>query len=104
VAGFLDEIKTKVLRVFLLAIHRHLHSLALRLYFFKLTQHLTVFTGQLLYTVKEKGGKPVIKSHPLPFVLRNPHKNVKSENSQDYAQKPCVQMGEGGEVYSLEPV
>jgi hypothetical protein len=54
-AEFLDEIQTKVLRVFLFAIHSNLYSFA---YFFKLTQPLTVSRVQLLYTVKEKGGKP----------------------------------------------
>jgi hypothetical protein len=38
-----------------------------------------------MYTVKEKGGKLARKPHPLP---RNPYRNIKSENSQDYAQKP----------------
>jgi hypothetical protein len=59
-------------------------------YFFKLTQPLTVSTVQLqlLYTVKEKGGKPDRKPYPLPYGLRNPYRNLKSENSQDYAQKP----------------
>jgi len=37
--------------------------------------------------VKEKGGKPDRKLHPLHYGLRNPYKNFKSENSQDYAQK-----------------
>jgi hypothetical protein len=41
----------------------------------------------LLYTVKEKGGKPDRKPYPIPYGLRNPHRNLKSENSQDYAQK-----------------
>jgi len=41
-------------------------------------QPLTVSTVQLLYTVKEKGGKPNRKPYP---VLRNP------ENSVDYAQQ-----------------
>jgi hypothetical protein len=41
-----------------------------------------------LYTVKEKGGKPDRKQYPLPHGLRNPYRNLKSENSQDYAQKP----------------
>jgi hypothetical protein len=58
------------------------------LYFFKLTQPLTVFTVQLLYTEKEKGGKPDRKPYPLPYSLRHPYWNLKSENSQDYAQKP----------------
>jgi len=69
----LDEIQTKVLRVFLVAIHSHLYSFA---YFFKPTQPLTVFTVQLLYTVKEKGGKPD-RNHGL----RNPYRNLKPENS-----------------------
>jgi hypothetical protein len=37
-----------------------------------------------VYTVKEKGRKPDGKPYPLPYGLRN----LKSENSQDYAQKP----------------
>jgi len=77
-AEFLDEIQTNVLRAFLLAIHSHLTSTALSwdIYFFKLT---LPFTIQILYeyTVKER------RNHD-----RNPYKNFKSENSQDYAQKP----------------
>jgi hypothetical protein len=38
-----------------------------------------------LYTVKEKGGKTDIKPQPLPYDLRNPYRNLESENSQDYA-------------------
>jgi hypothetical protein len=41
-----------------------------------------------LYTVKEKGGKPDIKPYPLPYGLRNPYRNLMSENFQNYAQKP----------------
>jgi hypothetical protein len=55
--------------------------------FFKLTQPLTVLSVQLLYTVREKGGNPDRKPYPLPYSLRNPYKNLKSENSQDYDQK-----------------
>jgi hypothetical protein len=69
--------KRKVLTVFLLAIHIHL-------YLFKLTQPLTVSTVQLMYTVKGKGGKP----YSLPYGLRNPYISIRSENFQDYAQKP----------------
>jgi hypothetical protein len=58
------------------------------LFFFKLTQPLTVSTIQLLYTVKEKWGKPDRKLYPLLYGLWNPYKSLKSENSQDYAQKP----------------
>jgi hypothetical protein len=57
------------------------------LYFFKLTQPLTVSTVPLLYTVKEKGGKSDRKPYPLSYGLRNSYRNLKSENSQDYAQK-----------------
>jgi hypothetical protein len=88
----LEEIQTKVLRVFLLAIQSHLYSFVLKFlcnfYFFKLTQPLTCFHSVLLSTVKEKGGKPDRKPHSLPYDLRNPHRNLKSENTQDFAQKP----------------
>jgi hypothetical protein len=36
----------------------------------------------------ENGGKPDRKPCPLPYGLRNPYRNLKSENSKDYAQKP----------------
>ncbi len=42
------------------------------LYFFKLTQPLTVS----------------VKPYPLPYCLRNLHRNLKPENSPDYARKP----------------
>ncbi len=45
---------------------------------------LTVSTVQLLYTVKEKKGKPDRKPYPLSYGLGNPYRNLKSENSQDY--------------------
>jgi hypothetical protein len=60
--------------------------------FFKLTQPLSVSTVHLLYTLKEKGGKPDRKPFPLPYGLRNPYSNLKSENSQDYAQKPLKKL------------
>jgi hypothetical protein len=40
-AEFLDEIQTKVLRAFVLAIHSHLYSFALRFLFFQLRLSLT---------------------------------------------------------------
>ncbi len=70
-ANFFDKIQTKVLRVFLLAIPSHLYSLAWDFYFFKLTQPLTVSTVQLLYTVKEKGGKPNQKPYPFPMAWKS---------------------------------
>jgi hypothetical protein len=39
-------------------------------------------------TGHRKGEKPDRKPIPLPYSLRNPYINLKSENSQDYAQKP----------------
>jgi hypothetical protein len=87
-AEFLDEIQTKVLRVCLLDIQSHLYSFALRFLFLQLTQNLTVSTFHLLYTIKEKGGKPDGKPHPLLLGLRNPYRNLKSETSPDDAQKP----------------
>ncbi len=39
-------------------------------------------------SVKEKGGKPDRKPYSLPYGLRNPNRNLKTENSQDYATKP----------------
>ncbi len=49
---------------------------------------LHISTVQLLYTVKEKGGKSDRKPNPLPYGIRNPYRNLKSEYSQDYSQKP----------------
>jgi hypothetical protein len=89
-AEFLDEIQTKVLGVFLLAIHSYLCSFALSQLCLEIsiTQPLKVSRVQLLYTVMAKGGKPGRKPWSLPYGLRNPKRNLKSENSQDYAQKP----------------
>jgi hypothetical protein len=53
------------------------------------------FFSTLMYTVKEKGGKPDRKPHHPPYGLRNPYKNSSLETSQDYAQKPqrsCTSM------------
>jgi hypothetical protein len=54
-------------------------------YFYKFTQPVTVSSSivHLLYTVKEKGGKPYLP----PYGLWKPYRNLKSENSQDYAQE-----------------
>jgi hypothetical protein len=54
-AEFLDEIHSKFFRVFLLAIHSHLYSFALRFYFFKLPQPLANFYSSV--TVHCKGEK-----------------------------------------------
>jgi hypothetical protein len=66
----LNDILSKVFRVFLLQTHTTPYS----------------FYSALVYTVKEKGGKPDKKPHRLSYGLRNPYRNLKSVNSQDYAQ------------------
>jgi hypothetical protein len=73
----LDEIQAEVLKVFLLVIHSHLYSFALRFlfYFFKITQPLTV-------SVKEKGGKPDRKTMPPSLWFKKSIQNLKSENSK----------------------
>jgi hypothetical protein len=38
--------------------------------------------------VKEKGGKPDRKPYPLPYGLRNPYRNLRSDNSRDYEIMP----------------
>ncbi len=108
----MDEIQTKALRVFLLAIHSHLypvqctlcvqlcHEIFISLNSRKLLHSssnscklLRNSTLKLLYTVKEKGGKPDTKrSIPLPYGLRNPYRNLKSENSQDYAPETSKKL------------
>jgi hypothetical protein len=80
-AELLDEIQTNVLRVFLLASHRHLNSLAIRFIFLQTHATSYSFTVQLLYNVKEKGGKSDRKQYPIPYDLSNPYRNLKSENS-----------------------
>jgi hypothetical protein len=74
-AEFLDQIQTKVWRVFLLVIHSHLYNFSLKFLFLQLTQPLTV--------AKEKGGKPDRNLYPLPYGLSNPYRNLRSENSQN---------------------
>ncbi len=64
-AEFLDEIQTKVLRVFLHAIHSNPYSFALRFLFLKLMQPLTVSTVQLPYILKEKGGNLIENQTPF---------------------------------------
>ncbi len=67
-AEFLDEIQSKALRIFLLAIQRHLHSFALRFIFLQTRATSYSFYSVLVYTVKETGGKP--DKYPLPNCFR----------------------------------
>jgi hypothetical protein len=79
-AKFLDKIQTKPLRVFLLDIHSHLYSFALTFLF--LQTHTTSYSGYS--TLERRKEENLIEPYPLPFGLRNPHKNIKFENSQGY--------------------
>jgi hypothetical protein len=78
--GILGRNPTKVLRVFLLAIHSHLYSFALQFLF--LQTHTTSYSFYSSVTVHCKGErrKPDRKPYPLLYGSRNPYKNLKSEN------------------------
>jgi hypothetical protein len=98
----LDEIQTKVFRVFLLAIHSHRYSFALRFLF--LQTHATSYSFYSLVTlhctIKEEGGKPGRKTilPSLPYGLRN------QKASKDYAQAPqqiCMFMSSASD-YPIE--
>jgi hypothetical protein len=114
-AEFLDKIQTKILRVFLLFTVTYLYSYAVRFLFLKthatsyifLQTHTPLMYSivQVLYTVKEKGGLFDRRPYPLLYGLGNPYRNLKSENSQDYAQKPeqnCTFMNSASGKESLE--
>ncbi len=66
--------------------HSYLYSFAMRFLFLQTHATSYSFYSSLLYTVNVKGGKPDRKPYPLPYGLRNPNRNLKSEISQD--QKP----------------
>ncbi len=94
-AEFLDEIQTKVLRAFLLTFQKSpLYNFALRFLF--LQTHGIFYSFYSVTPVKEKGGKSVRKPHSFPYGLRNPYRNIKFENSQDYALKPQRNLHEIG--------
>jgi hypothetical protein len=64
----------------------HLYSFALRFIF--LQTHATsysFYSAVILFTVKEKGGKPDRKPYALLYGLKNTYRYLRSENSQDYA-------------------
>jgi hypothetical protein len=105
-AEFLDKIQTKVLRVFLHAVHSHLYSFALRFIF--LQSHATSYVFLQTYaasykflqfsycTVLYKGERRKTgycrKSYPFSYSLRNSYRNLTSENSQDYGQNPSTKL------------
>jgi hypothetical protein len=79
-AEYLDEIQTKVFRVFLLAIHSQLYSFALRFLFLQTlaTSYSFYSSVTVLYTIKEKGGNSDRKPYPLTYGLRNPYRNLRT--------------------------
>jgi hypothetical protein len=117
-AEFLGEIQTKVLKVSHLVIHSHHYSFALGFVFLQthatsysfLQTHAAFYSFLrtqatsyvfLQYSVKEKGEKTDRKPYPLPHGFRKPEINLKSKNSQYYAQKPqgnCTFMNSASEV------
>ncbi len=67
-AEFLDEIQTKVWRVYLLAIHRHLYNTALPWGYYLFKTHATSYYKVI---IKEKERKPmVLQSHTETSILR----------------------------------
>ncbi len=55
--------------------------------FFELLQPLAVSSSVTVHCRGERK-KNYKKPCPIPYGLRYPYRNLKSENSQDYAQKP----------------
>ncbi len=83
-AEFLEEIQAKVL----LAIHSHLFSLALRFLFLQThTTSYSFYRSTTVHCIGERN-KPDRKSYHVFNDLRNPYRNLKSENSRDFAKKP----------------
>ncbi len=63
-------------------------------------------TVQLLYNVKEKGWKPDRKPYPIPYGLRNPYRNLKSESSKVMPRNlkwNCMFMNLASKVRFLTP-
>ncbi len=52
------------------------------------TTSYSFYSSVTVYTVKEKEGKSDRKLYQIPYGWRNPFRNLKSENFQDYVQKP----------------
>jgi hypothetical protein len=82
-AEFLDEIQQKS-EEFSFLLFRITYSFALRFIFLQTHATSYIFYSALLYTVKKKGEK-------TSYGLRNPYRNLNSENSQDY-QRNCSFM------------
>jgi hypothetical protein len=68
-AEFLDEIQKKILRSFAPCYSQSPLQLCLEIYISSNSRNLLhISTAQILYTVKEKGGKPGRNHTPSPMV------------------------------------
>ena len=72
---------------------------ALRFLFLQTRATSYSFCRAFLYIVKEKGGKPDRKPYPFLYGLKNPYRNLKSENSLDYAGLGWVHMRSEGRSF-----
>ncbi len=75
-AEFLDEIQTKVLRVFLLAIHSHLYSFALRFIFLQTHATSSLFlqtTQPVMYFFKPRNLLCISSNHATCYVFLQTH-------------------------------
>jgi hypothetical protein len=87
--------------------HSHLYSFALR--FLSLQNNATSYSFLSSDTVHCKGERMenLIENYiPLSNGLRNPYRNLKSENCQDYAQKPqrnCICWERKGRTKQMDP-
>ncbi len=80
-AEFLDKIQTKGLIVFLLAIHSNLRTLQLciDIYISSNSRNLLQILHLSYCTLLSRKEEYLIETIPLPYGLRNPHRNLKSE-------------------------
>jgi hypothetical protein len=83
-AEFLDEIQTQVLRSSCYS-KSPLYSFALRVLFLKAHETSYRFLQSVAVHCKGERRKTLIENHS--YGLRNPYRNLKSENSQDYVHE-----------------
>ncbi len=91
----MDEILPKVLRVLLLAIHKSPLQLCLEISIsLNSRNHLRFSTVQILYTLKEKGGKPDIIPYPSPLVyeIHTETSSLRTFKDAEKSQRNCAFM------------
>ncbi len=85
-AEFLDEIQKQFLRGSFFTFS-HLYSFTLRYIFFQTRTTSYSFYSSVTVHCKRERRKTWQKIMPPPYGLRNTYRNLKSENSHDYAKK-----------------